>query len=464
MVKSLLFLFFAFVLGCGSESDEISSSGPYEGDLLEGEWFGDTVSFNLNNKQLSNWFLTGLRCKEVTENDDGSTETCSREPGSGSQFMAAVDQGTFMIKLDFLVLKGTFESKGYVQGTWAFKPSDCCSSKGTWEAWHQTWYEEKKRTDGTDGDDGTSGATVLTDGADLSDGSSDGSAGSDGAIDGRAVTPGAAGEYSLAPDANSAQKAAMDRVNWYRENVGVPLMNNVGAINKASQSHADYYVTHAEAYKKNKVTGGAHSQDPNYSQGFTGKSFADRMKKAGYKGQPGWEVMAFMNDPVKAVDGWVETVYHRIPITSPDAHEGGYGGAGGAASCDVMDFGRKNHTDKQLVVVYPFPDQTNVPKKWSGNEWPKPPAPPDGYPSGPVITAQTSQGSSLKITGHEIRDSKGNSIEHVWHPQGDNQFLKFTWALYPHKPLAGASTYTVELTGTMGGKPWSRVWSFTTRK
>ena len=37
------------------------------------------------------------------------------------------------------------------------------------------------------------------------------------------------------------------------------------------------------------------------------------MKAGGYTGQPSFEVMAFSNDPLKAIAQWLNSVWHRIP-------------------------------------------------------------------------------------------------------------------------------------------------------
>ncbi len=170
--------------------------------------------------------------------------------------------------------------------------------------------------------------------------------------------------------------------------------------------------------------------------------------------------MAFLNSPAAAVDGWIETLYHRIPFVSPDIGEAGYGGA---VTVDVMDFGRRAFDDKERVVLYPWPGQTDVPRSWDGAESPQPPVPDTGYPSGPIITATTSEGAPLDITVHQLLDANGQEIPHVWHPRGSNGFMSATWSLYAHDPLPASETFTVVLEGTHGAGDWSRTWTFTTR-
>ena len=61
--------------------------------------------------------------------------------------------------------------------------------------------------------------------------------------------------------------------------------------------------------------------------GFTGANFGTRVKATGYTGSPAFEVMAFVNEPTRAVSTWVNSVWHRIPILSPWVTELGYGAA-----------------------------------------------------------------------------------------------------------------------------------------
>ena len=450
---------------CANQS---TPSGPVH-QPLEGLWIGEQISFELTGQQLNSWFVTDIQCKGTPPTEEGASP-CVKVLQSVPERNAALQEGSFVIPVGDLTIEGVFDKKGHVSGEWIYHPTDCCVSKGKWEAWHKSWYDTQGPVDdgqgSTSAEDSGTGDTGGGSGDTGNNGTSsdDGGAGDEGSDDGGRVVNG----YNVPKNASDDQLAAMSRVNWYRKNVGVALMDMDQSLNQCSQSHADYYTHYAKEYEAGKIPGGAHQESSKFPDGFTGESFGARCKAAGYKGQPGFEVMGFLSDPVKAVDGWVATVYHRIPIVSPDAIEGGYGGslynAEYVARCDVMDFGYKAHKDKSLVIVYPFVNQTGVPVSWNGAENPQPPKPNTGYPSGPVITAHTSANVPLKISGHKLTGPNGSEIDHVWHPKGDNQFMSATWAMYSHNPLPPSSKFTVTLTGTLAGKNWSRIWSFTTGK
>ena len=452
-------------VGCGAspvgEGSPAGAGTPHTAPL-DGTWTGDQINFELANGQVSAWFVQDVECSAVNENVN-APEKCTEVVKSLPDDPAAVEGGTFVVDLGDLAIAGTFDAAGHVSGSWTFRPEDCCTSSGTWEAWHHTWADTKGDPNATDGTDPSvvPGGDVAgsSDGTDPQNGSDTTDATDDAGTVQPPPRPGQ--EYGVPADASPDQLEAISRVNWYRKNVDAPLMDMHSAVNAACVAHAEYWAAHKQEYQSGMIPGGAHFESAEFSDGFTGKSFGDRMKAAGYGGSPGYEVIAFVGSPSGAVDGWVATVYHRIPILSPDAVDGGYGGAPGI---DVMDFGRKGWPKPDTFILYPWPGQTGVPRKWSGNESPQPPPPANGYPSGPVVTVIVPGGSPLEITSHELLAPGNKSVPHVWHPKGSNGFMSSTWALYSNDPLAAQTTYTVVLAGTYQSSPWKREWSFTTGK
>jgi uncharacterized protein YkwD len=324
------------------------------------------------------------------------------------------------------------------------------------------------------------------------------SAGEDAADDGvsdvlddttdEATTP-TEGEYP--PSAGKKQIEALGYVNDYRWMVGLPPVDELESINKAAQAHAFFYCTHADKYQSTGLS--PHDENKDFGEGFTGVSFFDRMLAArvrsdrvrspgrftgvsffdrmleqGYSGMGGFEVIAFYNSPRKAVDGWMETLYHRIPIIHHDSGEMGYGSAcGGPNAIDVIDFGipanHKYPVRSDLIILYPYDGQVDVPISWDGLESPQPPIPPGGYPSGPIVTA-TFVASMPQIEKHQILDPQATEIEHTWLTPGSDQHLSGTEtvSLYPHAPLKADTTYRVRFTGNRDGTKWELLWSFTT--
>ena len=70
------------------------------------------------------------------------------------------------------------------------------------------------------------------------------------------------------------------------------------------------------------------------------------------------------------------------------------GGPSGRAIGDPLT---DEHGDAQMWT-YPANGATNVEFLWDGKDAPQPAAPPQGYPSGPVITLQATHGNALVLS------------------------------------------------------------------
>ncbi|HEX4355102.1 MAG TPA: hypothetical protein VHZ95_19355, partial [Polyangiales bacterium] len=198
--------------------------------------------------------------------------------------------------------------------------------------------------------------------------------------------------------------------------------------------------------------------------GFTGVNFGDRIKATGYTGSPAFEVMAFLDDPDRAVSTWVNSVWHRIPVLSPWVTELGYGAA---ARCDTIDFGRGKPLPDTTIVVYPYDNETDIPVSFDGSrEGPMPPTPSTGkWPSGPPISLYAKK---LTVTAHTLtKDGDTTPITHTWLEAATADamfkgFLTDVAFMYPDSPLTAATKYRVHITGTSTSGPLDREWTFTT--
>ena len=168
--------------------------------------------------------------------------------------------------------------------------------------------------------------------------------------------------------------------------------------------------------------------------------------------------MAFGNDPQRAIDMWVNSVWHRVPILSPWITEFGYGGADG---CDTMDLGQGTPMPADTVVLYPYTGQIDVPATFHGDrEGPEPPMPASGWPSGSPITVYA---QDLAVTEHLLTlASDDTPIEHVWITPADSNLLSDAIMMYANLPLESQTTYRVRITGTYIGGDLVLDWTFTT--
>jgi len=399
----------------------------------EGHWAGERVSFDLVGGALSTVEVGHLSC-DGTLGESACSFAVSRTL-SGPFALGSGSAAPITVVAEGIALTGRFTSPNAASGTLvAEDPEGCCTAKGVWSAsLVAPWVETGADAVGSDA---------------LAPDVNGGDAGGSGPD---------------APDGASApQVSALEDLNGLRAHVGAAPVTMDGAINAAASAHCAFYVQHHTQYQATNLS--PHSEDPSFGAGFTGVSFADRMQAAGFTGPASTETMAFVASPKDAMQGWLATVYHRLPLLDPRTVAFGYGLASGPVGCDTADWSARTAQAGDPVVIYPIDGQIDVPRAWNGLEGPQPPPPPEGFPSGSVISARLD--GPPKITSHALRDDKGNEVPHVFlDAQGDatlGQFDARTVVLYAHAPLAAKTTYHVELKGTAGPSALDLSWSFTT--
>lgn len=256
-------------------------------------------------------------------------------------------------------------------------------------------------------------------------------------------------------DADPQAVAAYDRVNAYREAAGLGCSTFSASAAAAAAAHCDYYTSNTGA-----CVASPHREVPGCDK-FTSERFPDRMKRASYSGTPAYEAMTYVGNGSVAVDKWVDSIWHRVPILSPWVGEGGYGRSG---LCDTMDFGWAKSPDDEAPVVYPFAGETGVPRSWDGaTESPTVPAPPSGWPSGYPIMIYAAH---LKVSSHTLYDGDGNVVDHSFLSPDDPAsmgILQNEFALYADAPLGKATTYRVVIEGRQEDEHVRLDWTFTTR-
>jgi hypothetical protein len=342
-------------------------------------------------------------------------------------------------------ITGLFESATYASGTYRFTASaGCCSIAGSWRAEFVKSYEEPEPGEDVTEDSGLPGEA--------------GPLGEE-----RGEPP-----PLYPPSASPEQVAAIMHVNELRQILDLPLIAETEPINKAAQAHAAYFESHCSQYLMNPVS--PHEEKTTWPEGFSGVTFFDRMVHFGFSGIPGWEVMAFVGEPTRAVDSWLETLYHRIPFVHPNAYELGYGMVKGGCyrwsqGTDVMDFSRVQSVAVDHAVAYPYDGQTEVNPSWDGSESPQPPMPaPYSYPSGPIITLTFPNDANPKISGHELLGPGDSLVSHMYVDAGSDPygFLQGTVSIYAYDPLKEFTQYKVRFAGSWKGLDQTWEWSFTT--
>ncbi len=177
-------------------------------------------------------------------------------------------------------------------------------------------------------------------------------------------------------------------------------------------------------------------------------------------------------DARKAVDAWVNTVYHRPPLMRPrlDAVGVGFGGQYG----DMIAVGPWDTVaegGQLLTARYPAPGQAGVPTTFhSDAEYPDP-APGANEVGSPIsVTFQAGHWHDsdnhfdieLDPTGCSVTARGGEPVDlMLLDPENDGELVS-TIVLLPEEPLEPGVTYDVEVSASIAGTPWSKDWTFTT--
>lgn len=249
------------------------------------------------------------------------------------------------------------------------------------------------------------------------------------------------------PAASEAALEAIYRANCYRNLLGLDLGLLDAKLNAAAQAHADYM-------QKNKTLD--HSEQAG-KPGYTGDQVWDRAEAAGRAlkaGESIGEVISQGTSPSEAVDGWMNSVYHRTPFASPEWIAAGFGQAGNYSSMTTLQAFPNSFEE---AVIYPVNGQIDVPASFSSDqEYPDPA--PGADLVGPPITVTFA--SSEYRGGQNWFDAQLVSAT-LTGPDGDEALITLVpdedeWlgtmiALLPERPLTPGATYTAAVSVTWAG-------------
>jgi len=266
------------------------------------------------------------------------------------------------------------------------------------------------------------------------------------------------------PDGASVEEInALNTVNTLRAAAGAPCVTLDLNIGKAAAAHCAYYALNKDSAPECTI-------NPHYEvlgcPGYTGTTPSERMRAAGFASSGGGgEVMAFLNNPARAVQTWVDSVWHRIPILDPATTVMGYGSA---EDCDTVDFGPNRRREGLSLVAYPYAGQIGVTTAFDGRyEGPMPPAPTTGWPSANPISLY---GQQLVISEHQLFvEGDPTPVDHTWLdptspilPADQQSLLRNVVFMYANQPYLPNTTYRVRIAGTYAGGNLLREWTFTT--
>jgi len=266
--------------------------------------------------------------------------------------------------------------------------------------------------------------------------------------------------YGYASPSEDA-KLALEQSNCYRNLMGLSRGRLHPDLDDAAQAHADYM------FNLGTIT----HQESSSNEGYTGEWVNDRMEAAGYEVVAGsmWsEVVAWGYGPDEAIDGWMSTVYHRIPFTLPGWTEQGFGQNELYSS---MSFVTPIPDGNHRAVIFPADGQSQVPTIFDSDTEIPDPAPDHGVIGYPITVTV----GSTEITG----DGNYNPYDLelidavVWGPGGEevdiltmdptnDDLIYVMAAAMPLEPLEEGATYEAEMTIEWAGDSQTLFTEFTT--
>ncbi|MCC7478820.1 CAP domain-containing protein [bacterium] len=251
----------------------------------------------------------------------------------------------------------------------------------------------------------------------------------------------------------SAANAAIERLNIYRAQAGVPPVTLDLDLSYGAQAHANYLDYNGISLS---VVGlSAHEESPSLP-GYTTEGKTAARNSVIYQGVA----------PVEAIDNWTRTFYHRIGMFDPNLLRVGFGSSGGYQVMDINRGRMKGFGAEAAVVAYPGPGMSNVPSSFKEEI----PMPVSDTKMGIPITVEFFGGLGQEISEvtATITDTRnGNTIPYYmqlpYRPLLPDWRYEGLVALIPKDPLPGNTVIEVAMNGMVDGDAYSVTWQFATR-
>lgn len=272
----------------------------------------------------------------------------------------------------------------------------------------------------------------------------------------RGVVQKLGGDPKTAGAKRSPVLAALDEIRRAARPQGKPAeLIQVEDLSRNAALHARYLNRHRDLWSQ---WPDVHGQTPD-REGFTPEGH-----RAGAH-----SVIAFqIEKPTEAVDQWMGTFYHRLPLLHPGLVGVGWGLEHGIAVLDCQSL--VDHFSQGAYVVWPPDGMKGVPTTFQP-ELPNPVPGEEQSAWGYPITFQyqgVEQQSRLMMSLHKGGGDKGSAVD-CWYltpkePKNPKLAPDSAWCLIPKAHLKSGATYTVVIDGYRDrGEVKRWYWSFRTR-
>ncbi|WP_166742045.1 CAP domain-containing protein [Burkholderia cepacia] len=282
-----------------------------------------------------------------------------------------------------------------------------------------------------------------------------------------AQTPTSGNVNSPTYSAGSMELAAFTLLNQQRQACGFPALTENTTLDQAAKAHVQYLATN-NAVVDEEVSG---------NQGFTGVTYADRATHFGYPSSSvlvtgvsaGYYTNATLTDAQygeQLVYQWLSGVYHIAvaawPITTVGVGMNKITFNGFPQVQGSLTIANLQPMTTSGPLTFPCQGTTGVAYK-AGGESPTPPG--TSGPWGTPVAVAGNPADTIVMQSGTMTDTSGNviSLKVLDSATDPNKLLpKFEGVAYPVAPLSPNTSYSVVLTGTYNGTPFTRTFSFTT--
>ncbi|HEX7101681.1 MAG TPA: CAP domain-containing protein [Nitrolancea sp.] len=264
---------------------------------------------------------------------------------------------------------------------------------------------------------------------------------------------------SVAPAAAATDDTAQafTLINTYRAWLGLPPMTRNPKLDASAQAHARYYQLNINDPSLNGM--GLHVEQPG-NPGFTGADMQARVDAQGYDGWAN-ENIGLSGSMVASVEWFIGTIGHRLTLIDPRYTDIGLGMVNdGNAKIEVIDVGAPNWSDTAQpdFIAWPPDGMAGVPLDF----WGEAPNPFAGasYPTGYPITLKYFGPGSVSYDSTTLT-TNGQTVP-SFAQTGSGWLTRQTDMIAATDPLQPGTKYTVNVSGTANGAPFTRSWSFQT--
>ncbi|MBI1916609.1 MAG: hypothetical protein HYS12_18025 [Planctomycetes bacterium] len=165
--------------------------------------------------------------------------------------------------------------------------------------------------------------------------------------------------------------------------------------------------------------------------------------------------------PSASVEDWMATLYHRVPLLSPDLGRIGFGFVRGGPNGWINVLNANAGRGREPAVLFPGDGQKDVPLRLHADAETLATVPEaKGRRAGFPITATFQAGRAVEQVEVALSTEEGKQVAFwmVTRPQDGAR----TICVVPYEPLRPATHYTVKMSALVGGRGWTEAWTFTT--